>query len=311
MNERNLRLGGGAQAESSWCSDLAGFDSRMTGELVDFICVGPPRTGTTWLHNILAGSLSLPGPKVKETRFFDLHFKKGVAWYKSYFQLIAGAPVGEFGPTYFHSSQARQRIHQVAPNCKIICILREPVERLWSLYLLKLAHGKIRAPFEEAVWDDEEMFSSSRYSLHLSAWQAEFGAANVKVLFFDDLRENPARYITELCDFLDWPAPPLETSALAMKAHSSLDLHKPRRPRLASLGTNLFISLTLRNQTAVIDLVKRLGINEWLKGSSPAAPMADAETLGRVRRHFVSEVRAVEESLGVDLSRWLKPQNSV
>src|SRR5271170_6528478 len=52
--------------------------------LPSFIVVGPPRTGTTWLHEVLTDHVNLPGP-TKETRFFDLHFDRGLNWYLDHF----------------------------------------------------------------------------------------------------------------------------------------------------------------------------------------------------------------------------------
>src|SRR5215467_11453066 len=48
--------------------------------LPSFFIVGPPRTGTSWLHEILQSHTCLP--RVKETRFFDERFDRGVAWYR-------------------------------------------------------------------------------------------------------------------------------------------------------------------------------------------------------------------------------------
>src|ERR1700753_1105916 len=69
--------------------------------LPSFIVVGPPRTGTTWIHEVLHRHATLPGP-TKETRFFDLHFTRGLKWYLSHFSKAnEGRPLGEVAPTYF------------------------------------------------------------------------------------------------------------------------------------------------------------------------------------------------------------------
>ena len=77
--------------------------------LPSFIHVGPPRTGTTWLHEVLTGHVGLPSEK--ETRFFDVRYDRGVQWYCNLFgDYPADAPAGEMGPTYFSNAIARERI---------------------------------------------------------------------------------------------------------------------------------------------------------------------------------------------------------
>ena len=99
-----------------------------------FFVVGPPRTGTSWLHEVLRRHTNLPGP-TKETRFFDLHFQRGVKWYRGHFpNLRPDRLSGEVAPTYFASPDARRRIAQTVPTAKLIFIFRNPVQRVVSLY---------------------------------------------------------------------------------------------------------------------------------------------------------------------------------
>src|SRR3981081_2037483 len=58
--------------------------TELSGTLPSFFVIGPPRTGTTWLYEILRERTLLPAP-TKETRFFDTHFHRGVEWYRSHF----------------------------------------------------------------------------------------------------------------------------------------------------------------------------------------------------------------------------------
>src|SRR5438874_897734 len=129
---------------------------RRRGEvqrLPDFFVVGPPRTGTTWLQSVLSHHTTLP--TAKETRFFDLHFHRGLDWYRSYFdELTTDRAMGEVAPTYFASATARERIALAVPTAKIVCIFRDPVQRLISLYRLKRAYGMIPWTLEEAITHD-------------------------------------------------------------------------------------------------------------------------------------------------------------
>jgi len=49
---------------------------------LDFVGGGPQRTGSTWLDRVLRAHPALCLPEnVKETKFFDQHFNKGLDWY--------------------------------------------------------------------------------------------------------------------------------------------------------------------------------------------------------------------------------------
>ena len=103
--------------------------------LPEIIGVGPPRTGTTWLHNVLDGHVDLPHG-VKETLYFTTFYHKGFDWYAHHFRdADRTRPVGEINP-YFGFPEAAERIAIHIPRCKIICSFRNPVERIYSAYKL-------------------------------------------------------------------------------------------------------------------------------------------------------------------------------
>ena len=51
---------------------------------VDFIVVGPGRSGTSWLFNLLKEHNDILMPKIKETEYFNNNFHKGNGWYHSH-----------------------------------------------------------------------------------------------------------------------------------------------------------------------------------------------------------------------------------
>jgi len=96
-------------------SDCAAETTAIHGmessrKLPSFFVIGPPRTGTSWLHNVLSQRAWLSSP-TKETRFFDRHFHRGIDWYISHYRAAdEGRRIGEIAPTYFASNEARERI---------------------------------------------------------------------------------------------------------------------------------------------------------------------------------------------------------
>ncbi|MGH7843530.1 MAG: sulfotransferase family protein, partial [Candidatus Binataceae bacterium] len=155
-----------------------------------FLGVGPPRTGTTWLHETLVGRANLP-PANKEIKFFDRHYDLGLEWYAANFDQSSKLVTGEICPTYFASAAARERIAQLSPRPKIICTFRDPVVRVFSLYKMKRTYGDITWDFKDALERDPELMESSRYAYHLAEWRRIFGEANVLAAFYEDFASDP------------------------------------------------------------------------------------------------------------------------
>ena len=76
---------------------------------LDFVGIGPQRTASTWLNEMLLRHPSIALPTgVKETKFFDDRFHKGFAWYATHFADPDPSQVrGEIAPTYFDDDAAR------------------------------------------------------------------------------------------------------------------------------------------------------------------------------------------------------------
>jgi Sulfotransferase domain len=247
------------------------FNTINSQSLPSFFVIGPPRTGTSWLHDILSQYTSLPD-RVKETRFFDLHFDLGLDWYLRYFGNPGGTgkPSGEIAPTYFASAKARERLARAFPRAKVICIFRHPVERALSLYRLKVAYGMIRCSFEDAVLFDPELLESGKYATHLKSWYHAIGSTQLLVTFYDQLRDRSQAYIDDLADFIGIRRFEL-TVAQRRLVHPSESLTQPRKT--------------------------------FLSGGDPFAPVSP--TISRaVLDLFRPEVEALEAMLNVDLSAW-------
>ncbi|HVA84179.1 MAG TPA: sulfotransferase [Candidatus Binataceae bacterium] len=278
------------------------------GRLPDFLLVGPPRTGTTWLHGVLYHRACLP-ERTKETHFFDMFYYKGLNWYRAYFRRCHDeALAGEVTPTYFSLPQVRERIARDLPGCKIVCTLRDPVARAWSWYRVLHREGRIRTGFEDAIVNGSEpqLREANRYAFHLRAWRERFGAGNVGVFFHDDLVADPQRFADSLLDFLGLP-PVVITPAVAahlMRNEANSDC---RIPALAYRAWRLRIRLKSMRADGAVARLERLGLWRFCFGGggsfAPLAPQAET----RLRTFFTPEVEALEELLGRDLSAWKLP----
>lgn len=270
--------------------------------LPSFFIIGPPRTGTSWLHEVLNQRTILP-KHVKETRFFDVHFDRGMRWYETHFVSSNWAKTGEVAPTYFVSREACLRIKQLIPKAKIVCIFRDPVERILSLYRVKRAYGLIPWSFDEAVRCDTELIESSKYASHLRQWQWAFGSEQVLPTFYDDLLDHPQAYLDALADFIGLPRFTLEEVEFRA-IHGSAIMTHPRSYILTNRATLMAEWLKARGFGHLVAVINGSPIKQlFLSGGAPFS-RPSPETLRTLYSATQDEVAELERIVNRDLSAW-------
>ncbi len=283
-----------------------GGNGRSLGRLPDFIAIGPARTGTTWLHGALYHRVGLPRG-TKETHYFDWFYDKGLDWYRAYFaDCPADRPMGEIAPTYFHKPEVRERIARVVPDCRIICTLRDPVERAYSTYRVFLREGETRLDCEaEIMRPDSRIRESNRYAFHLRGWQDLFGAANVGVFFYDDLEADEQVFVNSICDFLRVER--IDLAGIRQFLVRNSVRHVPRSLWVADRAHQLRVWLWSKKADPVVRALDRLGVWRLIHEGPKEFPPLEPQLEARLRRLFQPEVEALEELLGRDLSAWKMP----
>lgn len=162
---------------------------------------------------------------VKEPHFFanlrpDLgqrQFFYPVTDEKKYLRLFSNTDlfpaVGEASPSYLVTREAAERIKARIPNARIIILLRDPVERAFSHYLMDVRDGAQSLGFYDAVVRDHEMprkeWGFSRlyveeglYYRSVQRFVDLFGPANVAVYLFESLAEDPRAVVSRALRFL-------------------------------------------------------------------------------------------------------------
>ena len=281
----------------------AGHTPAYGCRVPSFFIVGPPRTGTSWLHEVLSERAVLPHP-TKETRFFDLHFRRGLEWYRAHYpKATDGLPMGEVAPTYFASRVARQRISITAPDAKIVCIFRDPVARMLSLYRLKLAFGMIKWGFEEAVIRDPELMETGRYATHLKAWQRDLGPQQVLPTVYDDLEKDPQSFLNTLLDFVNIPRFDLAQSRNHF-VHASEAMTLPRSYYRTKAATALADWLKARRFDRLVASVKGSAVGKLFLGGGTAFPEPSPEFIMTLYKRCRPEVDELEVMMNRDFSAW-------
>jgi len=276
---------------------------RLPGVIV----IGPPRTGSTWLYNALRGAVDMPRG-IKETQFFNTFYDKGIDWYARHFRYATGdRTIVEICPYFFHPL-APERIKTHIPNCRIVATMRDPVDRIYSVYKLQRHYGWIRrGTFDETLKALPHMGGANRYAAHLKTWFENFGRENVLVTLYDGLRADPQAYVNRVCDFIG-----VERVALSPRPDLGGDVNSfaraPRHARLARKATDLMFWLRGHQAYRLFSLFERTGAWELCQGRGELFPGLTPEQDERLRARFIPEVEALEELLAIDLSAWKKPR---
>lgn len=271
--------------------------------LPSFFVIGPPRTGTSWLHMVLGECAWLSYP-TKETRFFDKHFEFGLDWYRSHYRKVCdGRPVGEVAPTYFASQDARERIARLLPAAKIVCTFRDPVARVLSLYRLKRAYGMIPWAFDDALARDPELMESSRYATHLTEWLKTFGASQIMVTMYEDLQADPQLYLDKVLDFLGIPRMELRASH-KRRVFTAETMTEPRH-YLLTRGALLLAEWSKKQRIgSFVHTAKKWGAEKLFLGGGPPFPEVPSSEKMKLRQMFRGEIEQLEAMLNRDLSAW-------
>lgn len=208
----------------------------------DFLYIGAPRAGSTWLQHNLDKHPQIWLPPSKNILYFHPRFQryrlkfvkyfgKGLfsenpetrAWLRKFFftpivtdkwysSLFPDTPQikGEIAEAYCSLKEEDiKRIHTMNPDVKIIFTMRNPFERALShakLGVLKRKKRTIHDITEEqflAHINHPSSEARSRYSHAFNLWEKYFPKEQFLIQFYEDLQNEPQTYLQNICTFLN------------------------------------------------------------------------------------------------------------
>ena len=145
---------------------------RLTGPLrglPSVLIIGAQRSGSTSLFNYLAQHPDVLTPLGKEIHYFDLHYARGLRWYRGRFpfshRLRPPAITMDASPYYLAHPLAAERAFRLLPQVKLVALLRNPVERAFSHYQHEVRDGRETFSFAEALDREDERLSGEEERL--------------------------------------------------------------------------------------------------------------------------------------------------
>lgn len=134
--------------------------------LPTFLIAGAARSGSASVFRALSEHPAIGHPFLRgsrEVHFFDNNYGRGLGWYQSHFPFRgqmerAARAVGVKAPLAFESGiyymfhpLAPERIKRDLPDVKLLVLLRDPVERAFSMHSHSVSFGYEKETFERAL----------------------------------------------------------------------------------------------------------------------------------------------------------------
>ena len=236
----------------------------------DFFIVGAPRSGTTSLHEYLNEI-----PEIfmcpKESGYFSKFSIGRLASEEEYKNSFVDATpnqlIGESTAIYLRDPETPDKIHQANHNAKIIIMLRDPIERAYSHYLMYVRNGYETQSFSKKLELYDKNKSDGRFHDYIimpsyyfdsvSKYIDVFGREQVKICNYEEFADKTQKIVSEILDFLcidsslpknitekynDFAHPPGKSQKFIMTNYISQNIGRRLLPKSTRLSIKNFLS---------------------------------------------------------------------
>jgi len=295
----------------------------------NFIIIGAAKCGTTSLNSYLNQHPDIYMCPKKEPYFFTFMnqrpifhgpFDQGmddqiISDINAYQKLFEGwngeRAIGECSNSYLFFNHSSENIYNYIPQCKIVMVLRNPVERTYSHWLQHVMLGHETLSFEEALASEEERkaqgwrwhyqyVAQSMYYEQVKRYFDIFYPKQIYVTFFDDLKRDPKIFVQNVLEFLEVKP---TVASIQFEIHNASGLPKNKwlhqllnHPHWFKEITRPFTSKKLRGK-----------INSLLYKKSydfKNKPQINPKTYKSLKELFKPDVEKLQNLLQKDLSKW-------
>lgn len=197
--------------------------------LPNLVIAGAPKSGTTSLFQWFAAHPSVVTSRVKETYYlmdsgYPL-FKEGANYltgglsgYSKFFPTYkSGQLCIEATPDYMYQKAALKVLSELPTQPTIVFILRNPVDRVLSLFRFAknnvgsldpdISVSEFINTARNGTLSKDKILNGallhSEYHAWLGAWIQACGKSRIKVLFFEDMVNDPLTFMEGLCTLME------------------------------------------------------------------------------------------------------------
>ena len=274
----------------------------------NFFIVGAPKAGTTSLYAYLNKIPDIYMSPVKEPAYFSRlegHSKtyRDKEKYLSLFTKVKNQKIiGESTPSYLMQPLTPKLIHEVSPNARILISLRDPVERIFSHFLMQTRFRIPQFSFHDKLQLELKGKNSSGtnmglhyglYSESVKRYLDIFGNEQVKIVIFEEFIKNPKNTVQEILRFLD-----LNFELENFKGEVYNPFRTPRGPLSHYLLTNLNVKKLAEK---LITSSGRTYLSEHFLLQKSSKPKMNQNDKDALIKFYSDDVKKLEQLLGRQL----------
>ena len=279
---------------------------------VNFFMVGGEKCGTTWFYFRLDKHPEVFLPSAKEIGYFNSLSSNHVVnrsyeeqsdetYLKNFDGFNREKICGEIMPMYLCDKDAPRRIHQFAPNSKILISLRNPVDRAYSHYWMAMGKEMEHRSFQEVFEsEDARMILRGLYGQQVKQYHELFGKENVHVIFYEEFFKDPQANLNPVCNFLGIDYGWFEKNPVDNERENAAN--EIRNLPIYNFG--MAVSRTLRKSSlgvAAIDMLKASGVKkkykDWIWKTRTYEPLSD-DLRSRVNNYYAEDWALLEDEIG-------------
>lgn len=301
----------------------------------NFFIIGAPKCGTTALSEYLRNHPNVFFSNPKEPYFFCQEIVKNAPakTLTSYADLFANAnsnhiAVGEGSVYYLYSAKAIRKIFQFAPDAKIVIMLRNPVEMIYSLYSQFIVNGTENTKSFEEAWrlQDDRLKGRnlpSKYKdipltqygmigklgIQVKRVYKTFAANQIRIIFYEDFKDNTLEIYKNTLSFLslqydhrtDFPvinANKKVHSRLLIKALQVIGRQKLTKSFILLLKQRLLKS---EHELNIYSFVKSKNFNENSLRESLSSSFQN-----ELKVYFKKDIELLGDLTGRNLKNWIE-----
>jgi hypothetical protein len=269
--------------------------------LPDFLVIGAQRAGTTWLDNALRSH-----PRVvmsqhrKEIHFFDQNFANGTAWYSSFFatDVSPTSRVGETTPHYLYHPDVPGRVAELIPDCQLIAVLRNPIDRAYSQYGHNVKTKGWTFSFEQAIESEPSLLERGNYAEQLGRFLRYFDQNRVLVAIFEEVTRDPDSAAVALGRFLG-----VDPGVFSWSPSGANASYVPRFSRSYAVARTAGRLLRRARLDAFVESIKEAGLPRMFGSRGELSPMSPATRQG-LRSYYTADRRELEDILHRRIPAW-------
>lgn len=296
--------------------------------LPNFLVIGAAKCGTTSLWHYLRqhpqifmssmkepAYFSFPGaqPSFKGPGDLDFNIVTDFERYQALFDGSAGfKAIGEASTQYISGgAPVAERIDTSLPGVKLLAVLRHPAERAYAHYNHWVRRGVEQSPSFRAAIALEEQRRAEQYSFwwlyrdqgfyarQLQPFYERLGRDRIRIVLYEDLVKRPQVLLREVLEFLEVDA---EQRLDVSEKHNVGYVPKSRLLHRLLVRGNLVKTVA---QKVVPTPLRRWATSRLLRKNSERPAKLDAEMRAELVAGYRTDILALAELTGRDLSHWL------